>query len=62
MLKYFIDRLFRKNKNAMEIQEIGKMLLAVFLLLVLILIIIVLFKGEGFKIIEKIKDVLHFSR
>jgi len=51
-----------KNKKAMEVAEIGKIVLAVVVLAVLAFMVLVLFKGKGGETLAKIKDVFRFGR
>jgi hypothetical protein len=49
------------KKGAWEIEELGKIALAIFFLVVLILIAIFLFKGGGGAVLDKIKTLLRFG-
>ncbi len=52
----------KMNKKAMELEEIGKILLAVLLLVILIFGILLLVKGKGGDALAAIKNLLRFGK
>lgn len=50
------------KKGAWEIEEIGKIAIAVLFLVVLVFVVIFLFKGGGGKILDTLKNMLRFGR
>lgn len=52
----------KKDKRGIEIAELGKIILAIFLLALLVLAVIFLLKGKGGELLASIKNLLRFGR
>ena len=51
-----------KDKRGFELNEIGKIVLAVFLLAIMALAIYLLLSGKGSQVLDAIKNMLRFGR
>ncbi len=51
-----------KGKRGMEIEEIGKIIIALVILALLIGAVILLFSGRGSQVLDAIKNLLRFGR